>query len=105
FRKALDAERAAGHVVGLVPTMGYLHAGHASLMQRAASECDVVAATIFVNPLQFGATEDLSTYPRDLDGDRALAGASGVEYLFVPATDEMYPEPVVTSVNVAEVSE
>src|SRR5207248_8477830 len=75
FRKALDAERAAGHVVGLVPTMGYLHAGHASLMQRAASECDVVAATIFVNPLQFGATEDLSTYPRDLDRDRALAEA------------------------------
>ena len=78
FRKALDAERAAGRTVGLVPTMGFLHEGHASLMRRAAAECDAVAATIFVNPLQFAATEDLSTYPRDLDGDRRLAEACGV---------------------------
>ena len=80
-RKALDAERIAGRVVGLVPTMGYLHDGHASLMRRAADECDVVAATIFVNPLQFAATEDLSTYPRDLEGDARLAEASGVSHL------------------------
>jgi pantoate--beta-alanine ligase len=105
FRMALDAERNAGRRVGLVPTMGYLHDGHASLMQRASAECDVVAATIFVNPLQFAPTEDLSTYPRDLDRDRAIAERSGVEYLFVPSTEEMYPAPVLTSVHVAEVSE
>ena len=105
FRKALDAERFAGRTVGLVPTMGYLHEGHASLMRQAADECDVVAATIFVNPLQFGANEDLSTYPRDLDRDRALAEANGVEFLFVPPVEEMYPSKVLTTVNVSEVSE
>jgi pantoate--beta-alanine ligase len=108
FRKALDAERAAGRTVGLVPTMGYLHDGHASLMRRAAAECDVVAATIFVNPLQFAATEDLSTYPRDLDGDRRLAEASGVHHLFAPSEAEMYPEGrdgVLTTVHVAGPSE
>jgi pantoate--beta-alanine ligase len=105
FRKALDAARLAGRTVGLVPTMGYLHEGHASLMRQAAAECDVVAATIFVNPLQFGANEDLSTYPRDLERDRELAEANGVEFMFVPTVDEMYPAPVLTTVNVAEVSE
>ncbi|HEX9970186.1 MAG TPA: pantoate--beta-alanine ligase, partial [Acidimicrobiales bacterium] len=91
--------------VGLVPTMGYLHDGHASLMRRAAAECDVVAATIFVNPLQFAPTEDLSTYPRDLDGDIALATEAGVSILFAPSVEEMYPGRVLTSVHVAEVSE
>ena len=105
FRKALDAERFAARTVGLVPTMGYLHEGHASLMRRAAADCDVVAATIFVNPLQFGANEDLSTYPRDLERDRALAEANGVDVLFVPSVEEMYPSKVLTSVSVAEVSE
>jgi pantoate--beta-alanine ligase len=105
FRKALDAERSAGRTIGLVPTMGYLHAGHASLMRRAASECEAVAATIFVNPLQFAATEDLSTYPRDFDADCALAEECGVAHLFAPAVDEMYPEAVLTSIAVAEVSE
>jgi pantoate--beta-alanine ligase len=108
FRKALDAERAAGRTVGLVPTMGYLHAGHVSLMERAVAECDVAAATIFVNPLQFAATEDLSTYPRDLDRDRALAEVAGVDHLFTPPVEEMYPDGrdgVLTTVSVAEVSE
>jgi pantoate--beta-alanine ligase len=105
FRKALDAERLAGRTVGLVPTMGYLHEGHASLMRHAAADCDVVAATIFVNPLQFGVNEDLSRYPRDLDRDRAIAEDNGVEFLFVPSVEEMYPSKVLTSVNVAEVSE
>jgi pantoate--beta-alanine ligase len=85
--------------------MGYLHAGHESLMVRAARECDVVAATIFVNPLQFGANEDLATYPRDLERDAALAEAAGVDILFVPTLEEMYPEPVLTTVSVAVVSE
>jgi pantoate--beta-alanine ligase len=105
FRKALDAARADGRTVGLVPTMGYLHAGHVSLMERAAAECDVAAATIFVNPLQFAATEDLSTYPRDLDRDRALAEAAGVEHLFVPPLEGMYPGDEATTVSVARVSE
>ncbi|HEX2577342.1 MAG TPA: pantoate--beta-alanine ligase, partial [Aquihabitans sp.] len=68
FRAALDAARAGGATVGLVPTMGYLHEGHASLMRQAAAETDVAALTIFVNPLQFAATEDLGTYPRDPEG-------------------------------------
>lgn len=105
FRKALDAERAAGRTVGLVPTMGYLHDGHASLMRRAAAECDVVAATVFVNPLQFAPGEDLSTYPRDLDRDIALAEEAGVSLLFAPPVEEMYPGEVLTTVHVDKVGD
>ena len=105
FRKALEAERADGRSVGLVPTMGYLHAGHLSLVARAASECDVVAATIFVNPLQFAPTEDLAAYPRDFERDRELAIGAGVAYLFAPPLAEMYPGEVHTSITVAEVSD
>lgn len=105
FRKVLDAERAEGRTVGLVPTMGYLHEGHASLMRRAAQECDVVATTIFVNPLQFAPTEDLSNYPRDLERDLAIVADVGVAYVFTPSADEMYPGRVLTSVHVDEVSE
>ncbi|MFN8052823.1 MAG: pantoate--beta-alanine ligase [Acidimicrobiales bacterium] len=104
LRAALDAARAGGAVVGLVPTMGYLHDGHESLMDRARSECDVVVATIFVNPLQFGAGEDLDAYPRDLAGDTARAERAGVDWLFTPTVAEMYPEPVLTTVSVAGVS-
>jgi pantoate--beta-alanine ligase len=104
FRKALDAERSGGHRVGLVPTMGYLHAGHTSLMHKAAAECDVVAATIFVNPLQFGPAEDLATYPRDRDGDLGKADAAGTTYVFAPGLAEMFPEPPLTTVNVAGIS-
>jgi len=106
FRKELDAARHEGRTVGLVPTMGYLHEGHASLIRRSAAECDVTAVTIFVNPLQFGAHEDLSTYPRDLDRDVQLAEASGAALVFAPSVDEMYPGgPVLTSIRVAELSE
>jgi pantoate--beta-alanine ligase len=105
FRKALDAERHAGRTVGLVPTMGYLHDGHASLIRRAAAECDVVAVTVFVNPLQFAPTEDLSTYPRDLDGDVRLARENGASFVFAPPLPEMYPGKVLTSVHVSDVSE
>jgi pantoate--beta-alanine ligase len=104
FRKALDAERAAGRTVGLVPTMGYLHDGHLSLMRRAVAECDVVAATVFVNPLQFGPDEDLAAYPRDPEGDRDKADDAGVAYLFVPANREMFPRAPVTAVTVGELS-
>lgn len=105
LRKVLDSRRASGATIGLVPTMGYLHEGHISLMARARSECDVVVATIFVNPLQFGPSEDLSSYPRDLERDRQLAVGAGVDFLFVPEVTEMYPQAVVTTVSVSGVSE
>ena len=104
WRKALDAERAAGRTVGLVPTMGYLHEGHASLIRRAVADCDAVGVTLFVNPLQFAPTEDLAGYPRDLDADRALAESCGASYLFAPTVHEMYPQPVLTTVSVNELS-
>jgi pantoate--beta-alanine ligase len=102
FRRHLDDARRDGRTVGLVPTMGYLHDGHVSLMRRAAEECDVVAVTIFVNPLQFAATEDLSTYPRDLPSDVARSAAAGVEIVLAPDVTEMYPRPVITTVSVAQ---
>jgi pantoate--beta-alanine ligase len=105
LRAALDAERASGARVGFVPTMGYLHDGHASLIRQARASSDVVAVSIFVNPLQFGAGEDLAAYPRDLDGDSRLAEANGADVLFTPAVEEMYPTPVQTTVSVAGVSE
>jgi pantoate--beta-alanine ligase len=104
LRTILDEHRRAGHTVGFVPTMGYLHPGHASLMDAARAH-DVVVTSIFVNPLQFGPTEDLDAYPRDLSGDTALAERCGVDLLFVPSTREMYPDPIRTTVSVAGVSE
>jgi pantoate--beta-alanine ligase len=104
LRKALDAERAAGHTIGLVPTMGALHRGHTSLMARAKAQCDVVVATLFVNPLQFGPHEDLGTYPRDPGGDQAKAGQAGFAYLFAPAQAEMFPEPPITTVHVGHLA-
>jgi pantoate--beta-alanine ligase len=104
LRALLDEARAAGRTVGFVPTMGYLHDGHASLMRAARGETDVVVASVFVNPLQFGAGEDLDAYPRDLDRDTSLAADAGVDLMFVPSVDEMYPRPVLTTVSVAEVS-
>jgi pantoate--beta-alanine ligase len=103
-RAHLDPRRAAGESVGFVPTMGYLHDGHASLMRAARAAHQVVVTSIFVNPLQFAADEDLDSYPRDLSGDTALAEANGCDLLFAPATAEMYPEPVLTKVSVRGVS-
>jgi pantoate--beta-alanine ligase len=105
LRSRLDDSRAAGRQIGFVPTMGYLHEGHASLMRRADADNDLVVASIFVNPLQFAADEDLSDYPRDLERDIELAGDAGVDVLFVPDVEEMYPfGPVLTTVSVAEIS-
>src|SRR5918994_4745612 len=85
------AQRAAGRRVGLVPTMGYLHEGHLTLIDEARRKTDAVILTIFVNPLQFGPKEDLARYPRDLPRDRALAESRGTAALFVPAVETMYP--------------
>jgi pantoate--beta-alanine ligase len=87
----LDPLRAE-HRIGLVPTMGALHAGHGALVRRAQAECDVVVASIFVNPAQFGPGEDFERYPRDEIRDAAVAESWGVDHLFVPSADEMYPE-------------
>ena len=99
-RKELDEARARGSTVGLVPTMGALHDGHTSLIRRAADECDVTLVTVFVNPLQFGPGEDLARYPRDLDGDAAVATGAGADLIFAPPVGEMYPEPPVVRVDV-----
>jgi pantoate--beta-alanine ligase len=105
LRAVADEARAKGGSVGLVPTMGYLHDGHLSLMAAAREQCELVVATIFVNPLQFAPDEDLDAYPRDPDGDAAKAAAAGVDVLFTPADAEMYPRAVLTTVSVAEISE
>lgn len=106
LRAVADRSRAAGRSIGFVPTMGYLHDGHGSLMRAARSDNDVIVASIFVNPLQFAPDEDLDAYPRDLDRDRAVAAANGVDLLFVPTGAEMYPHgAVLTTVSVAEISQ
>jgi len=102
-QRALDKEREAGRRVGFVPTMGFLHKGHASLMRRARTENDVVVVSIFVNPLQFGANEDLEAYPRDLDRDLSLCESEGVDIVFHPNVGEMYPELNPFAVTVGEI--
>jgi pantoate--beta-alanine ligase len=90
-RSACREARAHGKRLGLVPTMGALHEGHLSLARAAKAQCDAVAASIFVNPTQFGPTEDLSKYPRQFDRDRALLEKEGVDILFAPPVEEIYP--------------
>lgn len=104
-RAAVAAARAQGRTVGLVPTMGALHEGHLSLIRAARAACDVVVATIFVNPKQFGPTEDFAKYPRTFDADCDLLRAEEVDILFAPAVDEMYPPGATTFVEVAEISD
>ena len=94
----------AGKRLGLVPTMGALHEGHLSLVRESKSRCDVTAVSIFVNPLQFGPTEDFAKYPRTLERDFALLQELGVELLFVPSVAEMYPAGAKTNVEVADLS-
>ncbi|GGG05073.1 pantoate--beta-alanine ligase [Paenibacillus aceti] len=90
--------------VGLVPTMGYLHEGHASLLRKSRAENDLVVLSIFVNPIQFGPNEDLDRYPRDAERDLALAEREGVDAVLMPSVEEMYPQPIRTKVAVAELT-
>ncbi len=102
MRVALASAKANGGDVGFVPTMGYLHAGHMELVARARAQNQIVVASIFVNPLQFGPTEDLSQYPRDLERDQAMLEEAGVDILFAPGVEDMYPHPMKTIVDVPE---
>lgn len=99
LRQKLAPRRRAGQTIGFVPTMGYLHQGHLSLVGRAKSENDVTVVSIFVNPLQFGKNEDLAKYPRDLARDSAMLEQAGVDFLFAPGVEDMYPEPMQTVVD------
>ena len=104
-RKQLERHRRAGRRIGLVPTMGAFHDGHLSLMRAARHECDIVVASLFVNPTQFQPGEDLENYPRDLDRDYELAEQYGVDLFFLPDTFEMYGDGSCATVNVSELSE
>ena len=105
LRAACDDARAANQRVAVVPTMGFLHEGHRSLMRAARAAHDFVVVTIFVNPLQFGPNEDLDVYPRDLAGDLAACRAEGVDCVFTPSVAEMYPRPPLTTVHVADLTD
>ena len=100
---ALRAERAAGNDIAFVPTMGALHEGHLSLVRLARRHAGVVVASIFVNPLQFGPTEDLDAYPRDESRDLASLEAEGVDVVFLPAVEDMYPEGAATTIDVGPI--
>lgn len=100
LRDVLDAARRDGGSVGLVPTMGYLHEGHQSLVARSVSENDLTAVSIFVNPLQFAEGEDYGAYPRDMERDREMCADAGADLIFAPPTEEVYPQKPVTAVTV-----
>lgn len=104
LRGLLEPERRADRTIGLVPTMGAFHAGHRSLMERAAADCDVVVVSLFVNPTQFGPREDLAAYPRDERRDARIAGEAGADVLFAPEVEEVYPGGFATTVSVAGVT-
>lgn len=105
LRSALAAFREKGQRIGFVPTMGALHAGHLALLEHARRNAGKVVVSIFVNPKQFGPEEDLDRYPRDLEGDAAKLREAGVDLLFAPSVEEMYPPGFATTVHVAGVSE
>jgi pantoate--beta-alanine ligase len=102
LREELTGPRREGKRIGLVPTMGYFHEGHLSLMRAARRDCDIVVVSLFVNPTQFGPNEDLGSYPRDEQRDAELAEREGVDLLWAPEADEMYPDGFGTTVEVSE---
>lgn len=103
-RAWMKLARTDGKTVGFVPTMGYFHEGHLSLMRRAKAECDLCVVSLFVNPTQFGPSEDFQRYPRDFARDAAMAESAGVDLLFAPEVEEMYPQGYQTYVEVTEVT-
>ncbi|MBM4278381.1 MAG: pantoate--beta-alanine ligase [Deltaproteobacteria bacterium] len=104
MQEVSDRLRREGKKIGFVPTMGYLHEGHLSLMRKAKESCNSIVVSIFVNPTQFGPGEDFERYPRDEEGDRAKLEAEGVDFLFIPEREEMYLPGYQTHVEVGEVS-
>jgi pantoate--beta-alanine ligase len=104
MRAAARTARLAGKSLGLVPTMGALHEGHLSLVRTAKEMCEAVAVSIFVNPLQFGPQEDLAKYPRDFEGDSKRLKNEGIDCLFAPSVEEMYPQTSITYVEVEDFS-
>jgi pantoate--beta-alanine ligase len=105
LRAALAPARAEGRSIGFVPTMGYLHEGHLSLLRAARAECDVVVMSVFVNPAQFGPGEDLDRYPRDEERDIALAADAGVDFVYAPPVEDVYPRGFSTQVEVDGLTE
>ncbi len=105
LRALVRGWKAAGEMVGVVPTMGALHDGHLSLVRAAKAECERVVVTIFVNPMQFNNPEDLKKYPRTLEADAVLLETVGVDVIFAPSADEVYPEGFATTVTVTGVSQ
>lgn len=105
MKQASRAAQSAGRIVGFVPTMGALHEGHFSLVRAAEQQCSPVAVSIFVNPSQFGPGEDFEKYPRSFEPDRAALQELGVEYIFAPAVEEIYPRGFRTSVRVEGISD
>ena len=104
-RQAVASARADGRKIGFVPTMGALHDGHISLIERAVADCDFVVVSIFVNPTQFAPDEDFDKYPRDLDSDSAICQKTGADLIFAPSAAEMYPRENITWVDVEKITE
>lgn len=105
LQQAMKLHRDAGKTIGLVPTMGALHAGHISLMNRARGDNDIVVASVFVNPTQFNNPTDLETYPRTEEADCRVLESAGVDYAFIPSVEEIYPEPDTRVFDLGEVAE
>ena len=105
LRRRLDEARRLQHTIGLVPTMGALHAGHRRLIEEARRQCHTVAVTIFVNPLQFDREDDLRRYPRTLDADREICDRAGIDVVFAPSVDEMYPTPAECAIDVGRLTD
>lgn len=105
LREMITGEKRQGRRIAFIPTMGYLHKGHLALIEQARKTDAFVVASIFVNPLQFGPTEDLARYPRDLERDAQLLATAGVDVLFHPSVEEMYPGPMLTFVEVKELAD
>jgi pantoate--beta-alanine ligase len=105
MQEAANELRRADKTIGVVPTMGFLHEGHVSLMNIARQKADILITTIFVNPAQFGPNEDFTKYPRDIERDKRLAESAGTDYLFIPENNEIYPENYLTYVEIEKITD